>query len=249
VIYPETRAAELDARHLAGPFVLPPGQFEARIWFDGVHSHPGEAFVSASDRGPLSVTGGPLGNPTTIRFELPVPFGVWIGLSDEESAKAVRQVEVVPEHIVASSERPDVDVGAIDPLGDQRDDVVAPYLLYVDDETYPEGGVFWTRDTHRGSVLVVAQGGSTVLLTLHVGPVAGRVRIDAGGRDLSRILRANETQSIEVGVPAGTTMLPISVQAASAFRPADVDPTSTDLRLLGCQVRVEIERKADRGLQ
>jgi hypothetical protein len=247
VTHPETSAADLDARHLAGPFVLPSGQFEARIWFDGVHSHPGEAFVAASDRGQLRVAGGPLGNPTTLRFELPVPFGVWIGLSDQESARAVRQVEVVPERILPSSERPDVDVRAIDPLGDRgRDDVSPPDLLYVDDETYPEGGVFWTRDTHKGSVLVTAVGGSTVLLTLHVGPVAGRVRIAAGGKDLSTVLKANETRSIEVGVPAGTTMLPISVQAASAFRPADVDPTSTDLRRLGCQVRVEIQTKGER---
>jgi hypothetical protein len=53
-------------------------------------------------------------------------------------------------------------------------------------------------------------------------------------------LGRDETRQIEVPVPAGMTLVPVSVQASGMFRPADVDPRSADVRRLGCQVRIDL---------
>jgi hypothetical protein len=55
-------------------------------------------------------------------------------------------------------------------------------MAYLDDHTYPEGGVFWTRDTGKGTVVVATAGASKLGLILHVGPSGGPVAVVAGGQ-------------------------------------------------------------------
>ena len=113
--------------------------------------------------------------------------------------------------------------------------------MYTDDNTYPEGGVFWTRRTARGTVSVLPAGAAVIVLTLHVGPNGGLVRLEVGGERMDTMLGPNETRRLSIAVPKGAVSVPISVQAPGSFLPIDVEPGSRDMRSLGCQVRVELQ--------
>jgi len=111
-------------------------------------------------------------------------------------------------------------------------------VAYIDDHTYPEGGVFWTKGTERGTVLVNPGGNSQLVLVVHAGPDGALVLLRVNGLPTEMRLTVNETREIELDIPAAVLWVPISVQSSTAFRPADVDPQTADQRLLGCQVRV-----------
>ena len=104
----------------------------------------------------------------------------------------------------------------------------------------PDAQGFWTRGTDRGTVFVVPAGASQIVLTLHVGPNAGTVRLDAAGERRDIVMGPNETQRVVIAAPIGMPVVSVSVQAPGWFRPIDVEPGSTDMRALGCQVRVEV---------
>jgi hypothetical protein len=138
---------------------------------------------------------------------------------------------------VPRSERPAEHIHAIEPIANHP----LAYIAYADANTFPEGGIFWTRDTHEGDVFVAPAGATMLVLTLYPGPVGGRVSLRVGGQHLEVNLSRDETRQIEVPVPDGMRLVPLSVQASGTFRPADVDPRSDDVRWLGCQVRVELK--------
>jgi hypothetical protein len=106
---------------------------------------------------------------------------------------------------------------------------------------YPEGDSFWTMGTERGRVLVAPRGRPTLDLTVHIGPTGGICRTSVNGEVRADPLHPNETRLfVFEGLPATAAWVPVSVQASRAFRPADVDPQSTDQRLLGCQVHLAL---------
>jgi hypothetical protein len=225
-----------DLQRLEGPFDLPPGRYESRVWFEGGRPHEGEALLTLQNRLVLARTRSPLTNPATMSLDLPVPAGIWVGLTTEEAARAVRRVEIVPQYLVPRSERPAVDIHAVEPIANHP----GAYIVYADANTFPEGGIFWTRDTHQGDVFVAPAGATTLVLTLDPGPIGRRVSLQVGGQHLEVDLGGDEARRVEVPVPAGMPLVPVSVQASGTFRPADVDPRSDDVRWLGCQVRIEL---------
>jgi len=46
---------------------------------------------------------------------------------------------------------------------------------------------------------------------------------------------------MQLEVPDGLRLVPITVESSTSFRPADVNPGSDDTRPLGCQVRVNLD--------
>ena len=142
----------------------------------------------------------------------------------------------MPISIVSRSRRLNVQPRAIESIEGHP----GAAIVYADEETYPEGGVFWTRAANRGEVVVVPAGASQLVLTLHVGPIGrGVVALTVAGRNLDAEMGPDETRQVVVDVPPGAALVPIAVQAPGFFRPASVDPKSTDTRALGVQVRVE----------
>src|SRR5262249_55886281 len=145
------------------------------------------------------------------------------------SAQAVQRVEIEPVSIVPRSQRASSAVRAVEPIEGRPN----AYLVYVDDQTYPEGGVFWTRADNRGEVLVATAGASQIVLTLFVGPAAGKVKLSVAGMPLDVDMQANETREIVAPVPSDGAPVAVSVQAPGWFQPARVDPSSGDTRALG----------------
>jgi hypothetical protein len=110
--------------------------------------------------------------------------------------------------------------------------------VYADANTFPENGVFWTQGKNAGEVLVAPAGAATLVLTLHLGPVGGAVRLTVDGQDRSVTLARDETRQIEIPLSPTARLVPLVVKAPARFRPSDHEPGSTDRRWLGCQVRV-----------
>ena len=223
-----------DAVHLAGPMALPAGRYTARIWFGSEQVLDGGAFVSI---GGVRIAAAPLAsNPASLSFDMPVDADAWIGLSDPRLARIVQKVELTTNAIVPRRDQPVVAARVIEAISARP----GAFLVYTGPQTYPEGGVFWTRGKDTASVYVSTGGASTLALTLHIGPRGGAVRLSVDGQDRSLTLEPNSTRQIEIPVRPDHTMVQVIVAASTEFRPADHEPGSTDRRRLGVQVRVDL---------
>jgi hypothetical protein len=231
-----SQAADEQGR-LAGPLSLPPGRYDVTIWFQGERSRDGDLMLALGRTQVLSRLAGPLSNPAALLIDLPLPVPqLWVQLTERSSAQDAVRVEIAPVAIVPVPDRPRIEPRAAESIPFLRN----AYMVYADDWTFPEGGVFWTRGTSVGEVFVAPEGGSELLVTLHVGPASGAVHLAAAGEVREIQMAANETRTISMRVPSGAPYVPVSVEAPGSFRPADVDPSSSDTRSLGCQVRVEV---------
>ena len=222
---------------LAGPLKLAPGNYTATVWFEGSRPRDGDLLLALGGGQMLRRIEGPLPNPVVVSFDMPVAIPqLWIQLTDVATAQRAARIELTPSTIVPAPERLVVQANAVESIPGRP----GAYMQYVDEWTYPEGGVFWTRGTGRGEVVVVPAGAGEILLTLHVGPNSGNVRIDAGAKTETLAMHAEETRVVPIAVPPGAPYIRVAVQSPVDFRPFDENPSSADMRRLGCQVRVEV---------
>jgi hypothetical protein len=222
--------------HVAGPVDLPPGRYAARVSFQEGGPRSGDLRVSPYQGNPLARTSGALPDPATLTFELPVKIPIWMALSDRATAQAVSQVQITPVTIVPTSLRIKTDARTIEGIPDQPN----AYLVYADDETYPEGGLFWTKGRKRGEVLVLPAGAKELLITLYLGPSGGTANLSVAGRSWETVLAPHESKQLSIAIENDSSPIQVLVQAAQSFRPAQGDPKSTDIRDLGCQVRISL---------
>ncbi len=226
-----------DSGATAGPFDLPEGEYEARVWFSGARGREGTVVVSSSPHAVFGEISGALGNPTVVPFDLPVAVdGVAIHVTEPSAAAAVMRIDIAPVRLVPASERSDLRVRAVESVENRP----GASLLYADDHAYPEGGVFWTRDTERTTVLVSPAGASELLLTLFTGPRDSTVTLTMAGETRSVAVAHGATQDVALPIPPGQALVAFTVQSSTAFRPSEEDPASDDQRLLGCQTRVQL---------
>jgi hypothetical protein len=220
-----------NARVLEGPFELPEGRYEARAWFENLFDSGAEAIVGVSDH--ITLARAPAASPAVLPFALPIRTPAFVGASDPAAARAVRRIDIAPVALVPRSRREPVTSHVVEPIGGTP----AGFMAYADDHSYPEGGVFWTRDTQQGRVIIATAGARAVRLILHVGPQGGPVVVDAAAHRIDVDLQPDETRELEIALPPGAATLTVTVRATKSFRPSAADPKSDDTRLLGCQVR------------
>ena len=222
---------------LAGPLALPPGTYTATVWFEGNRPPNGDLLLALGGGQTLRRVEGPLPNPVVVPFEMPVAVpSLWVQLTDVATAQRALKVEIKPEALVPASERLDVDARAVETVPGRQ----GAYMEYTNEWSFPEGGVFWTRGTGEASLIVVPAGANEMVLTLHVGPNAGSVRLAVGKTAQEIPMRAEETRDVSIPLAAGTPYVELRARAPADFRPADVDSSSADTRRLGCQIRVQV---------
>ena len=228
----------VDAGYTAGPFTLPPGSFETRVWFGEGAPSDGEVIVAALPRATFARVSGALARPTAVPFTLPVAIRrLTIRVPGRHIAESVRKLDIVPVAVVPALARQDIPVRSIESL-DVRN---GAYLGYTDEHAYPEGPVFWSRGTAQTTVWVAPAGASKMTLKLATGPKSGYVTISVAGTAKTIAMLGEEVKDAVFDLPAGRSLVPVTVQSTVMFRPAETNPQSTDMRGLGCQVRIGLE--------
>ena len=79
-----------------------------------------------------------------------------------------------------------------------------------------------------------------MIVTLHLGPMSGDVLLSIAGKETRVHVNANDTAVVEADLPRDLRLVPVTIQSPGRFRPSDVDPSATDTRRLGCQVRIAL---------
>lgn len=226
------------SEYVTVPLRLPAGAYEAVVWFNETRPREGRIVVAASSGIAFGGISGPLENPARVAFELPVAVGrVIVRVGDTPAASAVNRIAIAPVAVVPPPERETQPVRALEAISGYP----GAYLAYMDSEAYPEGGVFWSRGTAATTVLVAPNGARRMTLQLSTGPRTASVQIAVAGQPRTLSIAAGDVAEVSFELPAGRRVVPLTVQSTSMFRPAEVDRSSTDMRGLGCQVRVALE--------
>ncbi|MDR1989589.1 MAG: hypothetical protein LBQ09_05090, partial [Acidobacteriaceae bacterium] len=93
----EESPSEDHDEYVAGPYTLPPGRYDAQVWFTGSGSREGNVTVRALSQAVFGEARGALTNPMTVPFTLPVTIGrVMVSVTDAHTASAVSRVVIVP---------------------------------------------------------------------------------------------------------------------------------------------------------
>jgi hypothetical protein len=218
-----------------GTVPLPPGSFEARVSLASGTPHHGELRVRSQQNVTFGRVQGALDDRVTVPFDLPVDVGrVIVDTPDQALARRIGSIEIVARSIVPRHLRDTRDVRTIEAV----EGWPGGYIAYLDDRSYPEKGVFWTRGSESATILVAPRGASLLTLTLFIGPRRGAVSLSVAGEQRLVTLDAGSVHVLEIPVPPGRPLIPVTVRSEGTFRPSDVDSESDDVRWLGCQVRV-----------
>ncbi|MGE3511312.1 MAG: hypothetical protein AB7N65_20775 [Vicinamibacterales bacterium] len=223
---------------LTEALTLPPGEYDATVWFEGSdRPRPGDLQAALGGGDLAARMSGPLGNPATLRIALPVSVpALWIQTTDLTAARAVRRVQVVARDVVPAGARARGRVRAVEGVRGRP----GAYVGFADGNAYPERGPFWTRADTPARVWLAPAGAQALLVTIHVGPAPATVTLRVGDRRERLMLARDDTRTLRIPL-ARTAAVPIEVQSDSFFVPAEVDPNSTDRRQLGCQVGLVLE--------
>lgn len=114
--------------------------------------------------------------------------------------------------------------------------VVSPAgtLFVVGGQAWTEGAGLWTAGGGE-VVLVVDRGVTAVSLRIRQGGTGGGVSVRSGGWNDRRELGPGEVWDLDVPRRAGRVAA-VTIATAAAFRPSELDPSSTDTRVLGAWV-------------
>lgn len=226
-----------DGQLAIGPFELPPGEFDAEVWFSASRPRAGEVVIG-EPRAVLGRIEGALENPAVFPVNVPAPTErVMVRAADRQIAAAVTEVRVVPRNIVPPAARD----GRAARMLESVSGWPGAYLVYTDDNAYPEMGTFWSRRTAATTVLVAPGGAARLVLTLSTGPNAGTVEIGVAGDRRVVPVAAGGEQVVAFPLPQGRRLVPVTIRSSVEFRPADVDARTRDMRGLGCRVQVALE--------
>ena len=229
-----------DPARLVGPFALPPGRYDLQVWFDDTQTGDGSVWLSdARAGGVIARAQGRGRSPEDVPFDLPVGFtALQIGATSPELAAAVTGVRVVPRSVVPRDDRREVGrIRWVKPIGDRT----GAYLFFMDRNTFVEPDINWVRGARVSELLVAPADASRMRVVIRNGGADNRIGVTVGDQTEQLELAAWETRELALSVSSGGALIPISVHPEGGFVPAEVEPGSTDTRLLGCQVTVVLE--------
>jgi hypothetical protein len=101
----------------------------------------------------------------------------------------------------------------------------------LDDQAYLDPKGFWTRAGAEAHFALEGDSGTTGRLDLVNGGLENWIEIEYRGQGSKFSLRPWEKRTLNLPLEKG--ILLFSVSSASGFRPADLDSTSKDTRMLG----------------
>ncbi len=225
---------------LTPAFDLPAGQYDLLVWFSESQRVEGEVFLSYDrTNGTVLTTDGRRMNPSVSRFELPVDLtALRVGATTAELAERISGVAVVPRAVASADTTRDVGrIWSLKPL----DTETGGFLFFLDLFTYVEPENSWVQGGRASEWLVAPGDAETVRLTVRNGGVANRIQVTAGSSSETLELEAWEARDVLVPLGDDDRLVPVRLAPDTGFVPAEVDPGSTDRRMLGCTVSVSLE--------
>ena len=232
---PATNPAEM-----AGPFSLPPGRYDLQVWFDEPQTGDGQVFLSYDLTGGLVARAyGRGGSPEQVPLELPVGLtALRVAATSPELAAAVTGVRVVPRVVVGRDDRREVGrIWAVKPIGARP----GAYLFFMNLYAFVDPDTNWVRGERTAELLVSPADAARMRVVIRNGGAGNRIAVTVGDHTEQLELAAWETGELALPVSPGGELIPISVASEGGFVPAEVEPGSTDTRLLGCTVTVVLE--------
>jgi hypothetical protein len=115
--------------------------------------------------------------------------------------------------------------------------IVAPAgtIFVVSGRAWAEGAGLWTAG--GGEVALVAERqGPGLPLRIRQGAAAGAISLRSGAWSDARQLGAGEVWDVDIPHRAGDRVVAVTIATAAAFRPSDLDASSSDTRELGAWV-------------
>ena len=237
----EVDAATTDPSRLTQPFALPAGRYDLLVWFADQQVVEGEVFVSY-DRtaGEIARAHGRAMNPAVVPLDLPVSLGALrVGATSAELARTVTGVAVAPRALAPSRDRVGR-VRAVKPIGER----VGAYVLFMDLNTFVERDNNWVQGGQVSELRVSPADATAMRVRIRNGGADNRIVVTVGEQTETLTLAAWETHELVVPIPVadeGSVLVPVLVAPETGFVPAEVDPGSTDRRVLGCTVTVELD--------
>ena len=234
-------AESTDPSRLTQPFDLPAGRYDLLVWFAERQVIDGYVFVSY-DRtaGVVARAHGRATSPAVVPVDLPVDLrALRIGATSAELARTVTAVALAPRALAPRAQRGEVGrVRAVKPIGDR----VGAYVLFMDLNTFVEPETNWVQGAHVSELLVSLADAATMRVRIRNGGADNRIVVTVGEQTQTLMLAAWETSEVVIPVVAGgPALIPVSIAPDGGFVPAEVEPGSTDRRLLGCTVTVELD--------
>jgi hypothetical protein len=230
----------VDPSRLGQAFELPPGRYDLLVWFTEQQVGDGHVFVSYDlTGGEIARAHGRATNPAVVPLDLPIGLtALTVGATSVELANRVSGVAVVPRGLVPQRQRRDAGrVRAVKPVGER----LGAYLFFMDLNTFVEPDINWVQGDHVSELLVSTAGADRMRVVIRNGGADNRIAVTVEDRTELFELAAWETRELALPVPPGDGLIPISIHPQGGFVPADVEPGSTDTRLLGCTVTVVLE--------
>jgi hypothetical protein len=213
-----------------GRFSLPAGTYDVEADFAG-------------DAAPSSLglqvgrLGGPLeqwdvapraGGAWRATFHLPVDANFVGFVGSPELEQAIASLKIAAATIVDASARP-----ATPEVLSARKYRTAT-LFFHDENLYPEREGMWSRGERVATATVVPAPGRTVpnVIRVNCGSRANTATFASPGWQATRSLVPGQVADVELPAPT-RGVIPLTIRAAGAYRPRDLDPSSRDPRELG----------------
>jgi hypothetical protein len=185
-------------------------------------------------RDQFSLRSGPVAAPPEpIDLDFPVDVRAIVVRGDEQARRTIRALTIEPISIVPAAAR----------LADDYARRAVRYgnttVFFLDERSFPEPDAFWVGGERSASAVVQPDGARpTVALLLRNAPVENRVVIQSGTWREEMALDPGDERRLQLPIDAQRGAALFTISAAAGFRPADVDPTSRDVRFLGVWVKV-----------
>jgi hypothetical protein len=112
-------------------------------------------------------------------------------------------------------------------------------VFFLDAGAFAEPEAFWVAGRSSAAVVLYAEP-AIVRYRLFVrnAPVENRLRMISGATTIDRALRPAEELTIDVPVVTQSGAGRLTIESAAGFRPAELDPSSSDQRYLGVWIQI-----------
>lgn len=167
-------------------------------------------------------------------LHLPVAAPTISVFADARTRRGIARISLIPVRLVP----PDDPLAHLPPRHGTR--YGSATVFELSGQAYMEAGGIWMAGRARATFAMTPDADEPLRLRIRNAPVANTITIEADDWHRTLSLAPREARTIEVPRsprPDATATI-VTIGAATGFRPADLDPTVQDHRLLGCWLEV-----------